>query len=41
MEIFLFLFIVLRRSQIIALKWSYNDGCRRQHEVYIELCTSM
>jgi hypothetical protein len=30
MEMLLFLFLVLGRSQVIALRGSYNDGCRRQ-----------
>jgi hypothetical protein len=44
MEILLFLFLVPGRSQVIALRGSYNDGCRRQHEADypdIELCTFM
>jgi hypothetical protein len=38
------LFLVLGRSQVVALRGSYNDGCKRKHEVeypYIELFTSM
>jgi hypothetical protein len=30
MEMLLFLFLVPGRSQVIALRGSYNDGCRRK-----------
>jgi hypothetical protein len=31
MEMLLFLFLVPGRSQVIALRGSYNDDCRRKH----------
>jgi hypothetical protein len=44
MEMLLFLFLVPGRSHVIALRGSYDDGCRRKHEEDypdIELCTFM